>query len=496
MIPYADFTFFGLLLYAVVPTLLLGLLGRANWQWALLITAVMLVIQYQTHVRISSHREVLELWIVIVFAVWQWAVIHAFVTVGVRSTGIFAAALAASILPLALAKVTGFFHPQRELGFLGISYVSFRALDLLFCLRDNVIATPGLFDFLGFLFFFPTISAGPIDRYRRFTADWWKRRSRAEFIADLDAAVHRIFRGFLYKFIVAALIKQYWLDRVASGDTLSALVSYMYAYSLYLFFDFAGYSAFAIGFSYLFGIHMPENFNRPFLARNIRDFWNRWHITLSFWFRDHVYMRFLLAARRGGWIGNAHLTAITGYFLAFGLMGLWHGLELRYILYGVYQATLLSGFHMFSEWSKGRLLPVDNPLWRAGAVFVTFQLVCFGFLIFSGRLGAGPEFNYAGALERADCSEISGWALDKHQPNSPLRIDLYEEKEYITAIDADQFREDLREAGYGKGRHAFRIQTPPQLKDGRAHILSISVGGTKRTIATTPPIIVCNETER
>jgi hypothetical protein len=77
-----------------------------------------------------------------------------------------------------------------------------------------------------------------------------------------------------------------------------------------------------------------------------------------------------------------------------------------------------------------------------------------------------------------------------------LRIDLYEEKEYITAIDADQFREDLREAGYGKGRHAFRIQTPPQLKDGRAHILSISVAGTKRTIATTPPIVVCHETER
>src|SRR5206468_5930932 len=120
--------------------------------------------------------------------------------------------------------------------------------------------------------FFPTISSGPIDRYRRFTADWRKRRTRAEFLLDLNHAVHRLFRGFFYKFIVAALIKQYWLDRAAEGAGFGALVSYMYAFSLYLFFDFAGYSAFAIAFSYLFGVHTPENFNHPFAARDIRDF--------------------------------------------------------------------------------------------------------------------------------------------------------------------------------------------------------------------------------
>lgn len=114
------------------------------------------------------------------------------------------------------------------------------------------------------------------------------------------------------------------------------------------FFDFAGYSAFAISVSYFFGIHTPENFRRPFLARNIRDFWNRWHITLSFWFRDHVYMRFLLAAGRGRWFKSMHTAAILGYFLAFGLMGAWHGLEPHYIIYGLYQATLLSAFHIFS----------------------------------------------------------------------------------------------------------------------------------------------------
>ena len=83
----------------------------------------------------------------------------------------------------------------------------------------------------------------------------------------------------------------------------------MYAYSGYLFFDFAGYSAFAIGFSYLLGIQTPENFRRPFLSVNIKEFWTRWHITLSFWFRDFVYMRFMLAAIRGKWFRSKYTAA-------------------------------------------------------------------------------------------------------------------------------------------------------------------------------------------
>jgi membrane protein involved in D-alanine export len=241
-----------------------------------------------------------------------------------------------------------------------------------------------------FLFFFPTISAGPIDRYRRFATDWRKTRSRAEFLADLDGAVHRFFRGLLYKFIIAALIEQRWLRPAGHRSSLIGLVSYMYAYSFYLFFDFAGYSALAISISYLFGVHTPENFNRPFLARNIRDFWNRWHITLSFWFRDHVYMRFLLAAARGKWFKNMHTAAILGYFLAFGLMGLWHGIEPHYIVYGLYQATLLSAFHIFSSWKKVHQQWREGLLWNALAVFITFNAVCFGLLIFSGRIGAAP----------------------------------------------------------------------------------------------------------
>ena len=492
MIPYGEFTFFGLLLYLVVPTLILGLLGRANWRWALLLTVFMLVIQYQARLKIGAQTELREIWIVIAFGLWQWVATWAYAATGAGAGLPFYVTVGLGLLPLALAKIIPAFFPGQPLAFLGISYITFRALDVIFCLRDKAITLPSLVDFLGFLFFFPTISAGPIDRYRRFWEDWRRKRTRAEFVADLDAAVHRVFRGFLYKFILAALIKRYWLDRVASETSVGALVSYMYAYSFYLFFDFAGYSAFAIGFSYFLGVRVPENFNLPFLARNIRDFWNRWHITLSFWFRDHVYMRFLLAARRGRWITNRDFTAISGYFLSFGLMGLWHGIEPHFIIYGLYQATLFSGFHFFSEWSKTRTFPINSWFWRAGAVFTTFNLVCFGLLIFSGRLGAGPEFNYAGAIERADCEEISGWVLDKNRPNSPVKVDLFDQREYVATIVADQFRADLVDAGYGDGRHAFSLPTPLQFKDGRPHALFLFINGTKHQITQQPEMILCS----
>ena len=211
MIPYADFTYFVLLLYVAVPTVILGLFGRAGWRWALLVTTVMLLVQYQDVLHLRAHFPVREIWLVLAFALWQWLIVRAFAGAGARAGWLFYVAIGLSVLPLALAKVIPLVSPKTQFGFLGISYVTFRALDIVFCLRDGVIARPGTVDLFMFLFFFPTISAGPIDRYRRFAPDWRKTRSRAEFLSDLDSAVHHFFRGLLYKFILAALIEQHWL---------------------------------------------------------------------------------------------------------------------------------------------------------------------------------------------------------------------------------------------------------------------------------------------
>lgn len=389
MIPFANFSFFGLSLYFVVPTLLVGFTGRASRRWTLFITLIYVVAQYYGVFAVTDSVLVPNLLIVAGYSAFEWYVASFFLRSRLKSksSAIFWSAIILGLAPLAVTKFLPLAVSGAEFGFLGISYVTFRVLDVLFCIQDGLIQSLPVTEFLGFLFFFPTISSGPIDRYRRFARDWRKAaRSRDEFLVDLDAAIERIFRGFLYKFILAALIKRYWIDHIHGGSIIQIL-SYMYGYSLYLFFDFAGYSAFAIAFSRLFGIHTPENFNKPFLARNIREFWNRWHITLSFWFRDHVYMRFLVAAMKGRWFRNEQIGSYAGFFLSFGLMGLWHGTALNYIAYGCYHACLLTGHDLFVRWNKKRHWVGAGPAWKAASIFVTANLVCFGFLIFSGRIG-------------------------------------------------------------------------------------------------------------
>lgn len=387
MIPYAEFGYFGILLYAVVPVFIPKLGLRFGRVWILLATLGMLVVQYWAPLQLTPSLAMRELWLVAGYAIWQAAITFAFLRLRPRvaSPWPYYAALGLSLLPLIAAKLTPVVAPGDEFGFLGISWVTFRALDLVFLGQDKLLKRLSLAQFFAYLFFFPTLSSGPIDRFRRFEKDWSHTRNGAEFLADLDAAVQRLFRGFLYKFILAALIQRYWLDPLTGSDALST-VSYMYGYGLYLFFDFAGYTAFAIAVSLVFGVHTPENFNRPFLARDVKDFWARWNMTLSTWFRDHVYMRFLLTATKRKWFTDRYVASSVGYLLLFGLMGLWHGPQLHYIVYGLYHAGLMIGYEWFARWAKTRTVWGSGPLWTVAAIAVTVQAVFLGFLIFSGRL--------------------------------------------------------------------------------------------------------------
>ncbi len=99
--------------------------------------------------------------------------------------------------------------------------------------------------------------------------------------------------GVGYKFVIAFLINTYWVSRIPKDMSFINILSYMYAYSLYLFFDFAGYSLFAIGTGYIFGIQVPINFDKPFISKDMKEFWTRWHISLSRWFGDYIFLDLL-----------------------------------------------------------------------------------------------------------------------------------------------------------------------------------------------------------
>jgi membrane protein involved in D-alanine export len=378
---------------------------------------------------------------------------------------------------------------ENAFGFLGISYVTFRALDVVFSIHDGVLKSLKPGQLFAFLFSFPTVSSGPIDRYRRFGIDWDKERTRGEFLDDLDFAVQRIMRGFLYKFIIAALIDQHLETPLEKTAGFLGMVGGMYSYTLYLFFDFAGYSAFAVGVSRLLGIRTPENFDAPFLARNIREFWARWHQSLSFWLRDHVHMRFQLAAAKGKWFKGKTTAGTIGTFLTFGIMGVWHGLALHYIIYGLYHAVLVTGYDSFARWNKKTKRVADTPRNRWAARIVTFHIIAFGMLIFSGRLIPPPPPAHEEKVEVANSSVIEGYVWRRDKPNGGLEVDVYVDWRWGIRIPADVLRQDLAERKYGNGRHGFSLDLTKWFKDGMSHTVEVRVVGSNQPVGKAKKIV-------
>jgi len=291
-----------------------------------------------------------------------------------------------SLMPLVYTKF-GSMLLQSGIGFLGISYLTFKIIQTILEIQDGLIKKVSVLDYLYFILFFPTISSGPIDRTRRFLKDADTALSRKEYLELLGEGIWKVFIGSGYKFILAYLISNYWMNKVPQEHNLLNTLNYMYAYSFYLFFDFAGYSLIAIGISYILGIKTPENFNRPFISKDIKDFWNRWHMTLSFWFRDFIYTKFVMAALKNKRLRKyKYASSYVGYMITMGLMGIWHGTDIYYILYGLYHGLLIIATDLFQRKVGWYKKVKDNILWKCLSIFMTFNLICFGFLIFSGYL--------------------------------------------------------------------------------------------------------------
>ena len=383
MTPYGSFTFFFILAILLAPTVILGLRGKRFHTYNMFVSIIALGIIFS-----SSLKQAVAL---IVFTIWQVVLIKAYIAYRKKSNRntIFYLAVILSILPLILSKLLPYFSDVNLIGFLGISYLTFKGTQIIMETRDGLIKKDmPLSRLLYFILFFPTISSGPIDRYRRFDKDLELEISREQYKLLLYEGINKIFRGFLYKYIIGYSINHFFITnlRFIAQSHLEHHLYYMYAYSLYLFFDFAGYSAFAIGVSYTMGIKSPENFNKPFLSRNIKDFWNRWHMSLSFWFRDYVYMRFIFWMTKKKWIKNRNLLSNLGYILLFLLMGLWHGLEVQYLIYGMYHAILMVAYNSFERFNKKHKWWPQNKLTHIVAIIITFHVICFGFYIFSGQL--------------------------------------------------------------------------------------------------------------
>lgn len=289
-----------------------------------------------------------------------------------------------SLLPLAVSKISGLYD-NNLFGFLGISYITFKVLQILFEIYDGVIKEVNIFEFLTFLLFFPTFSSGPIDRSRRFEGDFRYSYDKNEYGNLIAIGIRKLLFGIIYKFVLSSYFYQ-WMNLCAERYKPWYIILYAYCYGFYMFFDFAGYSLMAVGTSYLLGIKTPDNFNKPFLSIDMKDFWNRWHITLSHWFRDFVFTRFILQSIRNKWFQTKLTGAAVGYIVNMAIMGVWHGLTSYYIIYGLYHGVLLALTEVYQKKSKFYKKYHTAIFYKILSWFVTLNAVMFGFLIFSGRV--------------------------------------------------------------------------------------------------------------
>lgn len=260
---------------------------------------------------------------------------------------VYGIALAGNLLMLGYFKYTGFLLENLQaLGLdvtvpsialpAGISFFTFQAMAYLTDVyRGTIPAERSLPRLTLFMAFFPQLLQGPILRYGEFAPALTQRQENSE---DAAAGATRFCFGLAKKVLLADSLGVIADAAFSSGDRLTMSLAWLggIAYTLQLYFDFSGYTDMAIGLGRIFGFRLPENFNYPYISKSASEFWRRWHMTLSFWFRDYVYIP--LGGNR-----CSRGRQILNLMVVWMLTGLWHGSAWNFVLWGLYYALLLMG---------------------------------------------------------------------------------------------------------------------------------------------------------
>ncbi|MEW5947600.1 MAG: MBOAT family O-acyltransferase [bacterium] len=264
---------------------------------------------------------------------------------------------------------------------LGISFYTFQLMSYAADVyRGRIAAKKNFPDFVVYVSFFAHLIAGPIVRCGEFFSQKLYERSKPE---NVVRGARLILLGMFQKILIADRLSVY-ADRVFAdpGNFDSwQVAAAVYAYTFQIYFDFSGYSLIAIGSALLFGIVFPTNFSGPYLAANVADFWRRWHMTLSRWLRDYLYIG--LGGSRG-----SRLATYRNLFITMFLCGLWHGAAWNFVLWGVYHGVLLFLYNLHREFLLPRIgffTKRKSLIVHWAGVFITFHLVAAGWIMFRAR---------------------------------------------------------------------------------------------------------------
>lgn len=279
-----------------------------------------------------------------------------------------------------------------DLAWLGFSYVAFRLIHTLRDSQTGNLPSLSLREYVTYVLFAPAYIAGPIDRVERFVGDL----RLVPDMVGLDSnrfwqGGQRIVIGMFKKFVIAdALAQGMSLTPLNASQATNSLGLWilLYGYAFRLFFDFSGYTDIAIGLGILFGIKLPENFNRPYLSPNITKFWQRWHITLSNWVRFYVFSPLSRALLRRKPRPSPTLIVLVSQLTTMIVIGLWHGVTWNYFIWGTWHGLALFVHKQWSDHTRKWHRNLQNRPWQKRAWvlfswFVTFQYVVLGWVWFA-----------------------------------------------------------------------------------------------------------------
>jgi alginate O-acetyltransferase complex protein AlgI len=324
-------------------------------------------------------------------------------SVSTRRT-VLALAIGAGLATLGFFKYAGFFASSlaNALGHLGlgaplpllqvvlpvgISFFTFQAISYVVDVYRGATAPASRLDFAVYLAFFPHVVAGPIVRAREFIPQL--RRSTAEPRLDGGRAICLILGGLFKKIVLAGFLSTAIVDPVFGAPGAHSRVEVLaavYAYAVQIWADFSGYTDIAIGCALLLGIRFPANFDSPYTATSLQDFWRRWHMTLSRWLRDYLYIPL------GGSRGSQLLTA-RNLMITMLLGGLWHGAAWTFVVWG----GIHGGFLVAERRLRARRPVPEAGVNRALARLLTFHVVCLAWIFFRAD-SMGTAFSLLGRL--------------------------------------------------------------------------------------------------
>ena len=274
-----------------------------------------------------------------------------------------------------------------DIRWLGFSYIAFRLIHTIRDRQAGRLPPVTLKEYMTYVVFFPSLTAGPIDRIERFVKEL--RNPLVTGSSGWLESGTRFFTGMFKKFVVAdslALIAMNGTNSLQMRGSGWAWIL-LYAFAFQIYFDFSGYTDIVIGIARPMGIRLPENFDKPYLKPNLTQFWNSWHMTLTQWFRSYYFNPLTRALRSSRRQLPIWMIILISQVTTMLLIGLWHGITWNFVLWGLYQGLGLFFHNRWSEFVKprwpGAISPSLDRILRWGGVFITFNFVAIGWVFFS-----------------------------------------------------------------------------------------------------------------